>query len=290
MIKCDATCPRWHGRSRQDLLSHGPKSCNTLQIPYRDFSSPTELSVDLPAVASGNRVSRYREPYAHSSCNSKLRTPNADGQRSTDRDIATRDVNSMPFPKPRAPRCRFSIKRHLDSPIFRAPLCHVTSGFRGSRILDTKFPCCWKPRTPKPRFSGFVPPVLPTIDGSHEIGKSLFAISTCMQLLHSPTPICRNAMANEFHLRLEVNSFSRVQVVDSLPLEESFAPNLLPFGLLLGLFHNTCKELSLLSFHQLSTQNHSGFNSSIRSHTQHMKEVRNKKQICKGIMPTTHRK
>jgi hypothetical protein len=161
-----------------------------------------------------------------------------------------------------------------------------------SRIANPrhKVPCCWKPRTPKPRFSGFVPPVLPTIDGSHEIGKSLFAISTCMQLLHSPTPICRNAMANEFHLRLEVNSFSRVQVVDSLPLEESFAPKLLPFGLHLGLFHNTCKELSLLSFHQLSTQNHSELNSSIRSHTQHMKEVRNKKQICKGIMPTTHRK
>jgi hypothetical protein len=73
-------------------------------------------------------------------------------------------------------------------------------------------------------------------------------------------------------------------------LKSSPAPKLLPFGLLLGLFPNTCKELSLLSFHQLSTQNHSGFNSSTRSHTQHMKEVRNKKLVCKGTMPTIHRK
>jgi hypothetical protein len=34
---------------------------------------------------------------------------------------------------------------------------------------------------------------------------------------------------------------------------------------------------------------HSDFNSSIKSHTQHMKEMCNKKQICKGIMPTAHR-
>jgi hypothetical protein len=145
-----------------------------------------------------------------------------------------------------------------------------------------KVPCCWKPRTPKSRFFGFVPPVPPTIDGSHEIGKSLFAISTCMQLLHSPTPICRNAMANEFHLRLEVNSFQEFKSSILFLLKSSPAPKLLPFGLLLGLFHNTCKELSLLSFHQLSTQNHSGFNSSIKLHTQHMKEVSNKKQYAKA--------
>jgi len=40
---------------------------------------------------------------------------------------------------------------------------------------------------------------------------------------------------------LEVNSFSRVQVIDSLPLEESFAPKLLPFrlGLFPKYFHGT---------------------------------------------------
>jgi hypothetical protein len=66
------------------------------------------------------------------------------------------------------------------------------------------------------------------------IGKSLLAISTCMQLLHSPTPICRYAMENGFYLRLKVKSslllpdptvmrdfaiLQFFQVVDSLPLE-----------------------------------------------------------------------
>ena len=60
-------------------------------------------------------------------------------------------------------------------------------------------------------------------------------------------------------------------------LKSSPTPKLLSFGLILSLSHNTCKELSLQSFHQLSTQNHSEFNSSIKSHTQHMKEVSNKK-------------
>jgi hypothetical protein len=118
---------------------------------------------------------------------------------------------------------------------------------------------------PKPRFSGFVPPVPPTIDGSHGIGKSLLAISTCMQLLHSPTPICRYAMANGFYLRLEVKSLAtpprsnglrdfaillqKFQVVDSLPLEESFAPQAFPAQLLLGFFpQQITKGLSLLSF------------------------------------------
>jgi hypothetical protein len=61
---------------------------------------------------------------------------------------------------------------------------------------------------PKPRFSKFVPPVPPTIDGSHGIEKSLLAISMCMQLLHSPTPICRYTMANGFYLRLKVKYLS----------------------------------------------------------------------------------
>jgi hypothetical protein len=45
----------------------GPKSYNALQIPYRNLLSPTGYSIDLPAVFSGNRVSRYRETCEHGS-------------------------------------------------------------------------------------------------------------------------------------------------------------------------------------------------------------------------------
>jgi hypothetical protein len=69
---------------------------------------------------------------------------------------------------------------------------------------------------PKPRFSGFVPPIPPTIDGSHGIGKSLLVISTCMQLLHSPTPICRYAMENGFYLHLEVKSLATSPISNGL--------------------------------------------------------------------------
>jgi hypothetical protein len=73
----------------------------------------------------------------------------------------------------------------------------------------------------------------------HGNWNSLPAHSTCMQLLHSSTPICRCAIATRFHLHSQVNSFPGVQVVDSLLLEESFTPNLLPFGLHLDLFLKT---------------------------------------------------
>jgi hypothetical protein len=54
-------------------LSPGPsftqarRAYNALQIPYRDLSSPTGSFVDLPAVFSGNRVSRCRETCGHGS-------------------------------------------------------------------------------------------------------------------------------------------------------------------------------------------------------------------------------
>jgi hypothetical protein len=85
------------------------------------------------------------------------------------------------------------------------PLCSVTFGT--SRIAEstTPSPCCWKPRMPNPRCSGFVPPVSPRIDGPDQIGRSPFAISTCMCFLHSPTPIRRYPMTTNSCLRSRVN-------------------------------------------------------------------------------------
>jgi hypothetical protein len=42
----------------------------------------------------------------------------------------------------------------------------------------------WKPRMLGFRYSGFVPPIHPQINDPDQIGRSHFAISTCMQSLH----------------------------------------------------------------------------------------------------------
>jgi hypothetical protein len=111
------------------------------------------------------------------------------------------------------PRCRSLIKYHLDPTHFQGPTRprHLTLRVIGNRriaISIVRILYIGKPRMMKPRFFRFVPPVPPTIDISHGIGKSLLTILTCMQLLHSPTPICRCAMANGFYLRLEINSLA----------------------------------------------------------------------------------
>jgi hypothetical protein len=80
-------------------------------------------------------------------------------------------VNLGVFPlAPRAltyqfPECRNSDvtrARHLDSTM--PPGSHSAtspSGLRGSRNPRLQVSCCWKPRMPNPRCSGFVPPVPP---------------------------------------------------------------------------------------------------------------------------------
>jgi hypothetical protein len=105
-------------------------------------------------------------------------------------------VNLGVFPlAPRAltyqfPECRNSDvtrARHLDSTM--PPGSHSApspSGLRGSRNPRLQVLCCWKPRMPNPRCSGFVPPVPPGIDGPDQIGGSHFASLTCMRPLHSP--------------------------------------------------------------------------------------------------------
>ena len=66
-----------------------------------------------------------------------------------------------------------------------------SSRFAGPRLQVS---CCWEPRMPKLRCSGFVPPVCTQIDGLDQIEESHFAIPTCMCFLRSPTPIRRCAM------------------------------------------------------------------------------------------------
>jgi hypothetical protein len=66
------------------------------------------------------------------------------------RDLASHKTLTSPNTEPRSPMYRFLIRYHLDSPFFQAPLCHVTSGFRGSRILDTKFPAVGNPERRNP--------------------------------------------------------------------------------------------------------------------------------------------
>jgi hypothetical protein len=195
----DDTCqqPRYHcGTRRNSGLCWSFVIPSTLETPKCRIPTPWDLATPVPFLINGSRQLENRDSRFGKSQNTylaKRRTPNP--------DVPILDQTPPGFSFLSGP----TLPRH----------------FGISRIANPrhKVPCCWKPRT-KPRFFGFVPPVLPTIDGSHEIGKSLIATLTCMQLLHSPTPICRNMMANEFLLRLEVNSSSRVQVADSLPLEE----------------------------------------------------------------------
>jgi hypothetical protein len=135
-----------------------PKSCNTLQIPYRDFLSPTGHSFDLPAVTSGNRASRYREPCVHVLV--QFKTPNPDGQRSTFhacrgfpyRDIATRDVNNL-ISNPEYRGADSPIQRHLYSTSSRGPTLPRHLGI--SRIANPrcKFSLLSKTPNAEPRFS-----------------------------------------------------------------------------------------------------------------------------------------
>jgi hypothetical protein len=91
-------------------------------------------------------------------------------------------------------RCRASTPPGLHY-VSGAPLCHVRFGTSRIAGYSLRVFCCWNPRLPNPRYSGFVPPVSLGVDGPDQIAGSHFAISTCMEFLHSPTPIHRYAMA-----------------------------------------------------------------------------------------------
>jgi hypothetical protein len=91
------------GRFRQDLLAPRPEESLLFQL-LLGSSITHSLLGKLPFRNSGSRVLRTREPYGHSPCNKKPRTPSCDvnGQclrlRSyPDRDITTaRSLLSAP--------------------------------------------------------------------------------------------------------------------------------------------------------------------------------------------------
>jgi hypothetical protein len=75
-----------------------------------------------------------------------------------------------------------------------------------------------------------MPPVPPKVDASTETGNRYRDIDghATLALANPDMSIC--AIATGFYFCLKVNSLPEIQVVDSLPLEESFSPKLLSFG------------------------------------------------------------
>jgi hypothetical protein len=198
------TQPTLGGRSHyQDLLLPRPEEQQCSPNSSREFSSPTGLLQRFPLRTSGYRRSRRRGPRMHFSCALKLRVPIPDvnGQR-----IGISPPGLFFLSGPTSPR-HFGI----------------------SRIANPrhKVPGCWKTpnaETPILRVRATCPSNNQRLLRNREIATRDL---TCIWPLHSPTPIYRDAMVIEFHLRLEVNSVSRVQVADSLPLK---SPSLRTFS------------------------------------------------------------
>jgi hypothetical protein len=149
---------------------------------------PQSSRQSSPHVLSGDRTSRDRETHGVVPGRANPEIPMVKSQpRVTSTRTASLDLSIPRVPKL---RCHVSVPPGLHY-ASRVPLYSFTFG--PSRIAEssTPRPCCWKPRMSNPRCPGFVPPVLPGIDGPDQIGGSHFASPTCMGLLHSSTPIRR---------------------------------------------------------------------------------------------------
>jgi hypothetical protein len=146
-------------------------------------STPSYIGV-FPIGKSTPLMLRFTRP-------TKPRTPNSDARvlsschvtspsvyrGSRDRDFAVHNSFAM-----ESPECRIPISRDL------VPHCHVTSGFRGSRIHDARVPRRREPRIPEPRFLGILRrcPTKSTVP--IRSGNRRFAISTNAKLLPPQTP------------------------------------------------------------------------------------------------------
>jgi hypothetical protein len=134
-------------------------------------------------VLSGDRTSRDRE--THGAVPGRA-NPEIPMVKSQPRGIST-PPRALTYQFPECRNSDVTQERHMDSTM--PPGSHSApslSGLRGSRNPRLQVLCCWKPRMPNPRCSGFVPPVPPGIDGPDQIGGSHFASLTCMRPLHSP--------------------------------------------------------------------------------------------------------
>jgi hypothetical protein len=99
-----------------------PEESMLFQLLSRVFlthSSPSAISPSL----SRNWCSRYRELCVHFPCNSNLRAPIPDGQQSTTRGIATRDVNGLIF---QTPSIEVPIPNQMPPGLHSLPRPHTT--------------------------------------------------------------------------------------------------------------------------------------------------------------------
>jgi hypothetical protein len=142
----------------QDLLHVQARRVKNSSNSSREFSLPTGVSIrDLPFA---NREIRTRGFASSTLTISTLQfpSPSSDGQRSTPPLVGDFPIGisllamSMTWSSNlRTPMHRlFDVMPPVLHYISWSHAAHVTSGFRGSRIHDTSFPCCWKPRTPNP--------------------------------------------------------------------------------------------------------------------------------------------
>jgi hypothetical protein len=185
-----ATSPLSRRSLHQDLLSPRPEESMLFQL-LLGSSITHSLLGNIPFVYREIRprgVARLTTLTGQS--NTEI--PMVKGQpRVVSTCTASLDLSISRVPKLRCP-ASVPPRLHYAS---RVPLCHVHFG--ASRISESTAPSplLLNPQMPNPRYSGFVPPVPPEIDGPDQVGESPFAISTCMGFLHSPTPIRRYAMA-----------------------------------------------------------------------------------------------
>jgi hypothetical protein len=193
------------GRSTRTFFYHGPEESKYSSFPLGSFSTHSFPSRRSPLRKFREIALRGFAAHANN-VHMPHETPTSDGQRVSlptigifpigkigNRAVTNSLLSNSPNPESRStvtwvPLC------------LRVPHCHVTSGV--SRVANPSLQsfCCWKPRVPGSRCSGFVPRVHTRIDGLDQIGRSHLAISMCVKSLLSPTPIYRYATARDLPL------------------------------------------------------------------------------------------
>jgi hypothetical protein len=202
-------------------LSTGPKNSMVLLPSYRILYTHSSLLSILFFSTSGIGTSPLVLPT----------TRDSNSRYPMRRDAETHDlaISQLRFPRVQVTPLRLP---RSESPIpeyrYLAP--------REFATYETNCLALQLPRPDVPRFTCHVFLRKSTLPRKLEIATRDIDVHATLALANPDMPICDS---NQVLLALKVNSFPGVQVVDSLPLEESFAPKLLPFGLHLGLFHNT---------------------------------------------------
>jgi hypothetical protein len=128
----------------------------SLSTARRVDALPTPTGSSLPTVyftvISPSRIGRSDLAISRDSryCPRAINHRNPDGQRSTSGNRYSRRP-SLYLSNPRVPKRR----SHLNAPpvlhyIYGVPHCHVTSGFRPSRVRDSKVPAAGNPECRNP--------------------------------------------------------------------------------------------------------------------------------------------